>query len=214
MDKGYWGPPTWCTLHFLTVGYRPENRLSVKRFIYSLPYLLPCEYCREHLKGNLQSVPLTEDSLLNNKALFTWSYFLHDLVNKQLKKKPSPSFPVAERYYFQNVNDDRVWGPYLWRVIHAFSASYRPTPEVKQAFKQCIYALAGLIPSKNYREQYLRNLGQVPLNEQYLKDAHNLFLWSYLFHDLMNKQLEKASPAFEDVKAEYFSEQVCSSCGS
>nr|QBK87701.1 MAG: Erv1/Alr family disulfide (thiol) oxidoreductase [Marseillevirus LCMAC202] len=150
-------------------------------------------------------------SLENNKTLFMWSYFLHDLVNKQLYKKPSPAYPVAEEYYFSNSN---IWGPCFWRTIHAFAAAYRPTQDVKSAFKQFIYSLTGILPCKICREHYTHNLNQIPLNEEYLKDAHNLFLWSYLLHDLVNKQLETVSPPFEEIKAQYFNEQVCSSCGT
>ncbi len=213
MDKGFWGPSCWCTIHTASAAYKPENRLSFKQFIYSLPYLLPCQYCRQHLYQNLRTIPLNDQSLENNGALFIWSYFLHDLVNKQLHKKPSPPYPVAERYYFERIGKSKEWGPCYWRTIHAFSAAYRPLSEVKTAFKQFIYSLAGILPSQESRERYTRNLNQIPLTEEYLKDAHNLFLWSYLLHDLVNKQLGKVSPPFEEIKAQYFNKYVCSSCG-
>ena len=213
MEKGFWGPSTWCTIHTASAGYKPENRLSFKQFVYSLPHLLPCQYCRTHLNQNLRTIPLNDESLDDNKTLFMWSYFLHDLVNKQLHKKPSPAYPVAEKYYFDHIGDNKFWGPCFWRTIHAFAASYRPTPEVKAAFKQFVYSLTGIMPCKACREHYIHNLRQIPLTEEYLKDAHNLFLWSYLLHDLVNKQLGKVSPPFEDVKAQYFNEQVCGSCG-
>lgn len=213
MDKGFWGPSTWCTIHTAAAGYNMTNRISVKQFIYSLPYLLPCKYCREHLHGNLQTIPLTEESLQDNNSLFMWSYFLHDLVNKQLKKRPSPAYPIVQRHYFSQLNNNHFWGPCFWRTIHAFAAAYRPEPVVKSAFKQFIYSLTGVIPCNQCRTHFVRNLSQIPLTEEYLKDAHNLFLWSYLLHDLVNKQLGRHSPPFETVKAKYFNDNVCSSCG-
>ncbi len=214
MEKGFWGPSTWCTIHTAAASFRPENRLSFKQFIYSLPYLLPCQYCRKHLYQNLRTIPLNDQSLVNNKTLFIWSYFLHDLVNKQLHKKPSPAYPVAEKYYFNHIGNNNFWGPCFWRSIHAFAAAYRPTPEVKTAFKQFIYSLTGIIPCKVCREHYVRNLNQIPLSEEYLKDAHNLFLWTYLLHDLVNRQLGKVSPPFEEIKAQYFNVNVCETCGT
>lgn len=213
MDKGFWGPSTWCTLHTASIGYKPENRLSFIQFVNSLPYLLPCHYCREHLFGNLRTLPLDEKSLQNSTTLFMWTYFLHDLVNKQLKKRPSPAFQIAQNYYHSHIDEKKFWGPCFWRTIHAFAASYRPIPEVRTAFRQFIYSLIGVIPCTTCRQHYSENLRQIPLTDNYLKDAHNLFLWSYHLHDLVNKQLGKVSPPFEVVKAQYFNEQVCSSCG-
>nr|QBK87623.1 MAG: Erv1/Alr family disulfide (thiol) oxidoreductase [Marseillevirus LCMAC201] len=211
MEKGFWGPATWCTIHTAATYYKPENRFSFKQFIYSLPYLLPCQYCRKHLFQNLRTLPLNDTSLENNKTLFMWSYFLHDLVNKQLHKKVSPAYPVVEEYYFGNEN---IWGPCFWRTLHAIAASYRPLPEVKEAFKQFVYSLTGILPCAICRGDYTHNLMQIPLNEEYLKDAHNLFLWSYLLHDLVNKRLGKVSPPFEEIKAQYFNDQICGTCGT
>lgn len=213
MEKSFWGPPTWCTIHSATPNYTPENRLSFKQFIYSLPELLPCKYCRDHLTQNLQTIPLTDKSFQNNETLFMWTYFLHDLVNKQLRKKPSPAYSIAKKYYFENANKDDFWGPCFWRTIHAFSAAYRPTPRVKNAYKQFIYSLIGILPDARSRENFVKYLKQIPLTEEYLKDSNNLFLWSYLLHDLVNKQLGKVSPPFEDVKSQYFSDDICQSCG-
>lgn len=213
MDKSFWGPSTWCTIHTAAIGYRPEHRLSFKQFIYSLPSLLPCQYCRDHLTQNLSNIRLEDKYLVNNDHLFMWSYFLHDLVNTQLNKPKSPAYPLVKDYYLSNIHKNEFWGPCFWRTIHSFAASYRNSPNVKQAFKQFIYSLIGIIPCSTCREHYRHNLKQLPLTEQYLQDAHNLFLWSYLLHDLVNKQLGKISPPFEKVKAQYFNEKVCGSCG-
>lgn len=214
MDKQFWGPSTWCTIHTAAASYKRENILSFKQFIYSLPYLLPCKYCREHLQGNLRTLPLSENSLSNNKLLFMWTFFLHDLVNKQLHKpENTPQYSLVESFYFKKIGNNKFWGPCFWRTIHAFAAAYRPEPQVKTAFKQFIYSLHGIIPCHVCQEHYSKNLQQLPLTEDYLRDSHNLFLWSYLLHDLVNRQLGKVSPPFEVIKNQYFNDQVCQSCG-
>lgn len=213
MEKSFWGPSTWCMIHTASAGYRPEYRYSFKQFIYSLPHLLPCEYCRQHLFQNLRTLPITDQSLKDSQSLFMWSYFLHDLVNKQLHKKPSPSFTLAQKYYFDHLHNNNFWGPCFWRALHSFAAAYRPTPAVQTAFKQFVYSWTGIIPCTTCRDHYTYNLNNIPLSEEYLKNAHNLFLWSYLLHDITNKQLGKVSPPFEEVKAQYFNDNVCSSCG-
>lgn len=213
MNKTFWGPSTWYTIHSAAISYKPENRVSFKQFIYSLPYLLPCDQCREHLDKNLQVIPLDNKSLEDNINLFIWSYFLHDLVNKQLNKPRSPPYPALEKQYIVNVANNKFWGPHFWRVIHSFAAAYRPTYEVKQAFKQFIYSLTGILPCDVCRQHYLENLKQLPLTEEYLSNSHNLFLWSYLLHDLVNKKLGKYSPPFEQVKSIYFNDEICETCG-
>jgi len=212
MDKTFWGPSTWCTLHIAAAGFDRKNTLSFKKFVASLPILLPCEYCREHLKNNLELVDLT-NSIENNVQLFTWSYFLHDLVNKQLKKKPSPNFQDAKDYYFKNVKNPNFWGPCYWRTIHSFAASYRAEPLVENAFIQFIYSLRGILPDNDSRNRYYIAIQQIPLTPDYLKDAHSLFLWSYLFHDSINKQMGKLSPGYEFVYNQYFNKNVCNTCG-
>jgi len=213
MDKTFWGPSAWCTIHVAAASYKKENRLSFQKFITSLPYLLPCEYCREHLKSNLRTIEITDLSLENNNQLFMWSYFLHDLVNKQLKKRPSPQFQVAKDYYFKNSTEPNFWGPCYWRTIHSFAASYRPEPLVKNAFIQFIYSLRGILPDNESRKRYDIAIQRLPLTESYFKDAHSLFLWSYLFHDIINQQMNKISPGYEIVLNQYFNKNVCDSCG-
>jgi len=213
MNKDFWGHASWITIHTAGIRYKPETSISFKQFIYALPYLLPCELCREHLYDNLKTIPLDDAVLQNNNTVFLWTYLLHDLVNKQIGKTVSPQFQVIKNYYETYIPDNTFWGPFWWRTIHSFAASYRPIPQVKNAFKQFIYSLIGLIPCTICSDHYKKNLNNIPLSENYLKDAHNLFLWSYLFHDLINKQLGKVSPPFQQIKSQYFNEHVCSNCG-
>jgi hypothetical protein len=213
MDKSFWGPSTWCMIHTSAVGYKREFILSYKQFIYSLPYLLPCEYCRNHLTHNLSVLPLTNNTLKSNRNLFVWTYFLHDLVNKQLHKPSSPPYNLVEKHYFSNIDNNNFWGPCFWRVIHSVAASYRPEEKVKEAFKQFIISLSGIIPCEVSRQRYTKYLSQLPLTEEILTSNTNLFWWTYFLHDLINKDLGKISPPFEDVKSQYFNEHVCKSCG-
>jgi len=209
MDKKFWGPATWCIIHTSAYEYTPEKRLSFKQFVYSLPYLLPCDKCCVHLYKNLNTLQLGDKNLQDSQSLFIWTYFLHDLVNRQLGKK-SPNFPSVYKFYTEN---KIIWKKCFWRTIHSFAASYRVKPEVKSAFKQFIYSLIGLIPQPESM-QYATALNRVPLTDEYLKDAHNLFLWSYLIHDLVNKETGKSSPPFEEIKKMYFNDTVCQSCGT
>jgi len=218
MDKKFWGPSTWCSIHTATLKYRPENSESFINFITSLPYLLPCEYCREHLQQNLQDVPFNSH-LGNSQEIFVWGYILHDTVNRQLNKhlpigskKVSPPLGDVYKYYLDNYNNNSLWGPCFWRMIHSFAASYRPSPEIKAAFIQFIYALPGIIPCETCKAQFMDTLNRIPLTDSQFTSAGSLFLWTFLVHDDINKKLGKNSPSYEEVKNIYFDDSVCKSC--
>lgn len=92
------------------------------------------------------------------------------------------------------------WGPKVWETIHILAITY--TPEKKQAFKQFINDLTVLLPCDECRLHLKSNLKKIPL-DHYLTNNRQLFLWSYLLHDLVNQQLNKQSIPFEDAKKMY-----------
>ena len=214
MEKSFWGPATWHMIHAVAAGYKPEYRTAFKTFIGSLPFLLPCEYCRQHVQQNISVLPLTDNVLSSADNLFLWSYSLHDLVNHQLKKPPSPSYILVKKYYFDNIKNPSFWGPSVWRVIHSFAASYRSIQPVSNAYMEFIYSLGGILPCADCRDNYRTALSTMPLTFATLLNAHSVFLWSFLFHDLFNKKLHHASPPFEMVKEQYFNDNVCNKCGA
>lgn len=100
MNRNFWGPAFWRTIHAAAAAYTPDKAQSFKQFIYSLPGILPCQECREHILTNLTRVyPLNEKYLRSNETLFLWTYNLHDIVNKQLGKCSIP-FAEAWKLYF------------------------------------------------------------------------------------------------------------------
>ena len=209
MDKSFWGPSTWTSIHFAGAGYTPDRQRSFTQFIYSLRSLLPCNKCCEHLTQNLQVHQLSPHYFANANNLLYWTYQLHDLVNKQLRKT-SISYRQVQQFYFNKVYPE-VWGQHFWRMIHSFAATY--TPNKKTAFKQFIYALPGILPCDTARANLLKNMKTLPLTEHALANSHNLFLWTYQLHDLFNRNLGKRSPNFEEVKETYFNDRICELCG-
>lgn len=211
MDKKFWGPSVWVLIHICAIAFKPENKHSYKQFMYALRGVLPCPECREHLTQNLKTLELKPEYLSNNKKLFLWSFLLHDLVNRQLNKQ-SPSFEALQNYYTNKISDKNFWGPYVWRALHSMAAVYKP--EYKVYFKQLIYSLPGILPETGgSKQRFIENLKILPLTDEYLLDNHNLFLWTFLLHDLVNKQLGQISPPFEKIKNLYFNEKFCASCG-
>lgn len=111
--KPFWGPPIWSTIHIMAASYKPSAAFSFKAFLEALPDLLPCPSCGEHLRKNLEEHP-PDKYMRNNHDLFFWTYVLHDTVNSQCnsvmspndKKKVSPAFDDAKRYYFSGLGEE------------------------------------------------------------------------------------------------------------
>lgn len=100
--KSFWGPHYWFVLHSAAASFDPKKEGAKEGFlelINSYTKILPCDYCRQHLKANLKTLPPNE-YFASPDQLFLWTYHLHDLVNRQLNKK-SVSFPQAKKYYFE-----------------------------------------------------------------------------------------------------------------
>ena len=53
MDTRFWGPDGWKLLHSITENYPTvpdkKNKDLYRKFFLSLPYVLPCVYCRKSL---------------------------------------------------------------------------------------------------------------------------------------------------------------------
>ena len=102
--KFFWGPALWKSIHSLAAAYTPDQRKEYKKFIYSLQFLLPCNYCKKHLQQNLRKINI-DYYLSNNHTLFLWTYFLHDIVNKALGKV-SPPYDIVKTAYFKGMGPE------------------------------------------------------------------------------------------------------------
>ena len=103
-SKNFWGPHYWFVLHSAAASYdskQPGSKQAFKDLLKSYKKIMPCDECKKHLQTNLEKLP---PDLYFNSAdnLFLWTYNLHDIVNRQLKKT-SVEYPIAKRYYFENL---------------------------------------------------------------------------------------------------------------
>jgi len=98
-----WGSPMWHFLHTMSFNYptnpTQEDKEHYRDFVLSLQWVLPCKYCRENLKTNFKSLPLTMAEMKNRETFSRYMYELHELVNRMLKKKSNLTYcDVRERY--------------------------------------------------------------------------------------------------------------------
>ena len=84
MDTRFWGPSGWKLLHLITFDYKysPENAVTYAQFFETIPYILPCKFCRASLTDYYREHPFkTQDSLTKNLDLKRWLYNIHNCVN-------------------------------------------------------------------------------------------------------------------------------------
>jgi hypothetical protein len=98
-----WGPALWHSLHIMSFNYpvnpTQEDKEHYRDYVLSLQYVLPCKYCRQNLKTNLKSMPLTMAEMKDRESFSRYIYELHELVNRMLKKKSNLTYcDVRERY--------------------------------------------------------------------------------------------------------------------
>ena len=82
MDTKYWGPSGWRLLHLITFTYDPKNK-AVESLFRSLPFVLPCKFCRSSLHEYMEDEPL-EPALKSKEALSRWLNKIHCMVNAKL----------------------------------------------------------------------------------------------------------------------------------
>lgn len=92
LNKQFWSTAMWRTIHGLASVY-PERgnknsreAIAYKKMIHSLVYILPCPFCRGHLKTNLKELDVRK-YLGGRVKLFSFTYKLHSTVNEQTKDK-------------------------------------------------------------------------------------------------------------------------------
>jgi hypothetical protein len=87
-----------------------------------------------------------------------------------------------------------VWGPFFWHTIHIVALGYPTQPSYanKRAAKEFYESLVHLIPCPICREHYQVHLQKYPLTP-HLDRRADLFKWTVLLHNEVNKSLGKAT---------------------
>lgn len=111
-------------------------------------------------------------------------------------------------------------GPPTWTLIHSIAANY----DVSQSkgVKEFMLSLTKVFPCAVCRKNLMEKLtDKIPV-DNYLGSRDDLFLWSYIIHDMVNQHInkyhpgdkKKISPPYEQVKAFYFDkfDEDCKSC--
>lgn len=103
MMTALWGPALWHFLHMISFNYpvhpTAEEKRNYRDFVKSLVNILPCKYCRQNLKKNLRSLPLTMAEMASRDTFSRYIYRLHERINTNLGKVSGLTFcDVRDRY--------------------------------------------------------------------------------------------------------------------
>merc|ERR1740117_1427525 len=83
-DPASWGPSMWrslhCIAHHLPPRLSDESRQSFQAMVETLPQLLPCKVCGQHLKEYFRDDPVTSH-LDTRDHVEQWLVQLHNKVN-------------------------------------------------------------------------------------------------------------------------------------
>lgn len=138
MDTRFWGPSGWKLLHIVTFAYNPNNKINMDNFLETLPYILPCKFCRASLTEYYEDHPYDKE-LNSQKSLAKWMYTIHNCVNDKLRKQhlnpmPDPKFTDVAEVYRQWL--EKSWNEQLiafWDFL--FAVAYNHPKEVSKKSK-------------------------------------------------------------------------------
>ena len=104
MDTRFWGPSGWRFLHSVTFAYDLSRKNAVQTFFETLPFVLPCKFCRTSLQEYMEDEPLSP-ALESNDSLSRWLWRIHNKVNAKLRSQgnsldPDPSFEKVQSFYY------------------------------------------------------------------------------------------------------------------
>ena len=152
MDTRFWGPSGWKLLHLVTFDYKysPQNAVIYAQFLESLPYILPCKFCRASLTDYYKQYPFKTYVNINpNLDLKKWMYNIHNCVNDKLRSQglntnANPKYEDVKKIYEKLLKCD--WQTQLsmmWDFLFAVAYNHpkeshsEPMPNCPKGVYKC-----------------------------------------------------------------------------
>ena len=99
-----------------------------------------------------------------------------------------------------------VWGPSMWHFLHTMSFNYpiNPSAQDSKHYRDFIINLQYTLPCKFCRLNLIKNLKELPITDEVMKNRENFSKYIYDLHNLINKMLKKHETiTFCDVREKY-----------
>jgi len=140
MDTRFWGPSGWRLLHLITFTYEPSQAEKVGKFFETLPYVLPCKFCRCSLTEYMDEDPV-KDALSSRKALTKWLWRIHNKVNDKLRgqglataQEPNPPFDTVKKVYEERVDQGCIKAEFEgWDFLFSIAENHPFSPSSKNS---------------------------------------------------------------------------------
>jgi len=206
MDTRFWGPDGWKLLHSIAINYPdcPSNncKQQYRKFFYTLPYVLPCKYCRQSLEQYYEELPI-DSYLTNKKSLFEWSYLIHNKVNRKLKlqklnSKENPSCSKAfnfYKHYLSEINNSNCINMPGWDFMYSLTFNYcTSVSKFKSKYRANQYktfyrSLAYVIPFKIIKPFYVNKIKITDFSKVFLtRDGFKK--WLYSLEHIIKKKIK------------------------
>lgn len=150
MDTRFWGPSGWKLLHMITFDYNIKNSISYAQFFESIPYILPCKFCRTSLTDYYKEYPFTSYVNMNPRLdVKKWMYHIHNCVNNKLRTQglnryPNPTYSVVKKTYEDWLTRDwteqlSTFWDFLFAVAynHPNDTKHVPIPDCPKGAYKC-----------------------------------------------------------------------------
>jgi hypothetical protein len=154
MDTRFWGPSGWKMLHLITFDYKysQSNAITYANFFDSIPYILPCKFCRASLTDYYRQYPFKVYHTMNPELdLKKWMYNIHNCVNDKLRKQglnpnKNPKYSDIKKFYNKWIKCD--WQQQLitfWNFLFAVAYNHpkesalhsKPMPDCPKEVYKC-----------------------------------------------------------------------------
>jgi hypothetical protein len=163
MDTRFWGPSGWRLLHLIAFTAKQLPKQKLYTFFETLPYVLPCKFCRASLTDYYAVDPIPQKP----EDYAHWLYRIHNRVNGKLREQKlletqDPAWTDVKRQYTKWMTTPCTSRMMMgWDFL--YSVAYTtPCPEVSSS------PMPGAPPIQSLKSPELRNRWNVLSNRERL----------------------------------------------
>ena len=166
-NPNVWGPSAWNIIHGLAYIYseNPTKKLQkeYKAFFKTLPIILPCEICREHLKEYYKKHTINS-IFQSKKKLMNYTIDLHNFIRVFYQNQSPLSKQDAKRNIYMQFHKS-PWhlssfeGESFWIFLFciAFAFPKNSSQHVSKKYMIMLKVLPRLIPPSMFQQTFEKN---------------------------------------------------------
>lgn len=104
----------------------------------------------------------------------------------------------------KNKMDKIVWGKHFWYTIHYVSLGFpkNASEQDKKNYKLFYEIIGDVLPCEECSEHYKKLIKEIPI-DNFLNNKNDLFEWTVVIHNEVNKKLNKPTWTLYDAKNYY-----------